>query len=147
LMLNHAISRGPRQLKGPSEVGSGEFMQRYVFPDGEIVPLWQSLRAAEEVGFEVRDVEDLREHYAKTLRCWRRNLEEARDWPSPRSASSGHGCGVSSWPAAPTNLSMGICRCTRRCWANRMSGARCRWRLPAPAFTLKEEGEANESEG
>jgi cyclopropane-fatty-acyl-phospholipid synthase len=79
LMLNHAISRGPRQLKGPSEVGSGEFIHRYVFPDGEIVPLWLSLRAAEEVGFEVRDVEDLREHYAKTLRCWRRNLEDAWD--------------------------------------------------------------------
>lgn len=77
LMLNHAISRGPRPITGSREVVSGEFIQRYVFPDGEIVPLWQSLKAAEEVGFEVRDVEDLREHYAQTLRCWRRNLESA----------------------------------------------------------------------
>jgi cyclopropane-fatty-acyl-phospholipid synthase len=50
-------------------------MRRYVFPDGEILPLWQNLQAAESVGFEVRDVEDLREHYARTLRLWRGNLE------------------------------------------------------------------------
>lgn len=75
LMLNHAISRGPRAPNMSSKVVSGEFTQRYIFPDGEILPLWESLKAAESVGFEVRDVEDLREHYAKTLRHWADNLE------------------------------------------------------------------------
>jgi len=75
LMLNHAISRGPFSPKDPDPVMSGGFIQRYVFPDGEILPLWVALRAAEGLGFEVRDVEDLREHYAQTLRHWVRNLE------------------------------------------------------------------------
>ncbi|MBS3967749.1 MAG: class I SAM-dependent methyltransferase [Truepera sp.] len=75
LMLNHAISAGPRSPKALSRVISGELNQRYVFPDTEIVPLWQSLKAAEEAGFEVCDVEDWRQHYARTLRCWRRQLE------------------------------------------------------------------------
>ena len=79
LMLNHAISQGPRPLTGSSDVISGEFIQRYVFPDGEILPLWEYVQAAEQAGFEVRDVEDLREHYAKTLRHWRRNLEDSWD--------------------------------------------------------------------
>ncbi len=75
LMLNHAISQGPRAHDVPSTVISGELSQRYIFPDGDIVPLWQSLQSAEETGFEVRDVENLREHYAKTLRLWAHNLE------------------------------------------------------------------------
>ena len=53
----------------------GGFIQRYVFPDGEVVPLADLLRAAEAAGFESRDVESLREHYALTLRHWRRRLE------------------------------------------------------------------------
>jgi cyclopropane-fatty-acyl-phospholipid synthase len=51
------------------------FIDRYVFPDGELVPLNTSLDAAEECGFEVRDVENLREHYALTLHHWVRRLE------------------------------------------------------------------------
>jgi cyclopropane-fatty-acyl-phospholipid synthase len=51
------------------------FIDRYVFPDGELVPLNTSLGAAEECGFEVRDVESLREHYALTLDLWVRRLE------------------------------------------------------------------------
>jgi cyclopropane-fatty-acyl-phospholipid synthase len=46
------------------------FSQHYVFPDGELVPISVSLSAAEAAGFEVRDVESLREHYALTLRNW-----------------------------------------------------------------------------
>jgi cyclopropane-fatty-acyl-phospholipid synthase len=51
------------------------FSDRYVFPDGELVPLHVLLRHAEKAGFEVRDVESLREHYVLTLRHWRRRLE------------------------------------------------------------------------
>jgi cyclopropane-fatty-acyl-phospholipid synthase len=55
------------------------FVDRYVFPDGELVPVSKSLGAAEAVGFEVRDVESLREHYAMTLRQWVRRLEAYAD--------------------------------------------------------------------
>lgn len=55
------------------------FVDRYVFPDGELVPVSNSLGAAEAVGFEVRDVESLREHYAITLRRWVRRLEAYAD--------------------------------------------------------------------
>jgi cyclopropane-fatty-acyl-phospholipid synthase len=58
-----------RKPSGPS------FINRYVFPDGELVPLNATLGAAEKSGFEVRDVESLREHYALTLEHWVRRLE------------------------------------------------------------------------
>jgi cyclopropane-fatty-acyl-phospholipid synthase len=50
-----------------------------VFPDGELVPISTSLDVAESAGFEVRDVESLREHYALTLRHWVRRLEATHD--------------------------------------------------------------------
>jgi cyclopropane-fatty-acyl-phospholipid synthase len=48
-----------------------------VFPDGELPTLAQAVQAAEEAGFEVRDVESLREHYAVTLRRWVGNLQQS----------------------------------------------------------------------
>ncbi len=69
--LNHGIARRATDPlpKGPT------FSDRYVFPDGELVPINVTLHHAEEAGFEVRDVESLREHYALTLRHWVRRLE------------------------------------------------------------------------
>jgi len=68
--LNHGIAYSATyQRLGPS------FIDRYVFPDGELVPISTSLRQAELIGFEVRDVESLREHYALTLRHWVQRLE------------------------------------------------------------------------
>lgn len=55
------------------------FIDRHVFPDGELVPIGPLLSAAERSGFEVRDVESLREHYAMTLRHWLRRLEARHD--------------------------------------------------------------------
>jgi cyclopropane-fatty-acyl-phospholipid synthase len=78
LMMHHVITQGPVRIAVSNPLGVGEFMRRYVFPDGEILPLWQNLEAAEGTGFEVRDVEDLREHYARTLRLWVDNLN--RSW-------------------------------------------------------------------
>ncbi len=75
LALNHAISEGPRAGEGPAVPLTSEFLRRYVFPDGEILPLGDTVAAAEAAGFEVRDVESLREHYGKTLRHWVANLE------------------------------------------------------------------------
>jgi cyclopropane-fatty-acyl-phospholipid synthase len=71
VFLNHGIASNAMNTnpKGPS------FSNTYVFPDGELVPIHITLNAAEESGFEVRDVESLREHYALTLRHWVRRLE------------------------------------------------------------------------
>ncbi|GEM90736.1 SAM-dependent methyltransferase [Oceanithermus desulfurans] len=79
LMLHHVITRGPVPGRFSGELASGEFLRRYVFPDGEILPLWTHLQAAGEAGFEVRDVEDWREHYAATLRRWVARLNERFD--------------------------------------------------------------------
>jgi cyclopropane-fatty-acyl-phospholipid synthase len=70
VFLNHGIAYSATyHRRGPS------FTDRYVFPNGELVPISASLRAAELSGFEVRDVESLREHYALTLHHWVRRLE------------------------------------------------------------------------
>ena len=72
-LLNHAISS-----VGGSGIGPRSFIGRYVFPDGELIDVGNVVVAMEEAGFEVRDVESLREHYDKTLHAWVRNLE--RHW-------------------------------------------------------------------
>ena len=69
-LLNHAISS-----VGGSKLGRRSFVGRYVFPDGELLDVGDTVLAMERAGFEVRDVESLREHYAKTLRAWVANLE------------------------------------------------------------------------
>ncbi|HEY8655039.1 MAG TPA: cyclopropane-fatty-acyl-phospholipid synthase family protein [Dermatophilaceae bacterium] len=71
-LLNHAISRRPGELERFSRTS---FIDRYVFPDGELQPMAAMVEALEDAGFEVRDVESLREHYALTLRAWVANLE------------------------------------------------------------------------
>ena len=73
-MLNHAISS-----VGGSRLGRRSFIGRYVFPDGELIDVGEVIVAMERAGFEVRDLESLREHYAKTLRAWIRNLQTSWD--------------------------------------------------------------------
>jgi cyclopropane-fatty-acyl-phospholipid synthase len=51
------------------------FIEKYVFPGGELVPLGKLIESAESTGFEARDVENLREHYVLTLRHWVARLE------------------------------------------------------------------------
>jgi cyclopropane-fatty-acyl-phospholipid synthase len=53
-------------------------MARYVFPDGALLEVGALVSAMQNVGLEVRDVESLREHYARTLRAWVANLEAHR---------------------------------------------------------------------
>ena len=72
-LLNHAIGS-----VGGSRLGRRSFVNRYVFPDGELLDIADTARTMEQAGFEVRDVENLREHYDRTLRCWVANLE--RHW-------------------------------------------------------------------
>ena len=75
VFLNHGIAWRANEPKP----NGANFMNRYVFPDGDLVPINTTLRCAETVGFEVRDVESLREHYAFTLGHWARRLEQHRD--------------------------------------------------------------------
>jgi cyclopropane-fatty-acyl-phospholipid synthase len=70
-LLNHAISK-----PGGSVLGRRSFVGRYVFPDGELLDVAEVVRAMQRTGFEVRDVESLREHYSRTLHHWVSNLEE-----------------------------------------------------------------------
>jgi len=73
-LLNHQIA-----AIHPEPKKSGRsFIDAYVFPDGELAPLGTTVSLIEEAGFEVRDVQALREHYARTLRAWVANLES--DW-------------------------------------------------------------------
>ncbi|MGW1840209.1 class I SAM-dependent methyltransferase [Streptomyces sp. BBFR2] len=72
-LLNHQIARRPLDDEDAYHVD--EFIDRYVFPDGELAPVGRTAGALEDAGFEVRDVEVLREHYALTLRRWVANLE------------------------------------------------------------------------
>jgi cyclopropane-fatty-acyl-phospholipid synthase len=55
------------------------FADRYVFPNGRLHTLSDAIRTAAAAGFEVRDVENLREHYGLTLRHWVRRLEAHKD--------------------------------------------------------------------
>jgi cyclopropane-fatty-acyl-phospholipid synthase len=75
LFLNHGIADESRTRHDGRAHG---FMDRFIFPDGELVAVADALRIAERTGFEVRDVENLREHYARTLRAWLANLEHNR---------------------------------------------------------------------
>jgi cyclopropane-fatty-acyl-phospholipid synthase len=85
LFLNHAITAQPSRISPP---GGGllpgalgrlaarrSFIDAYVFPDGELLALPVILHAAQDAGFEVRHVESLRPHYARTLRHWVSGLE------------------------------------------------------------------------
>jgi cyclopropane-fatty-acyl-phospholipid synthase len=71
-LLNHGISRPSGQR---ARLPSRSFINRYVFPDGELHDVGRVVSLVQTSGFEVRHVETLREHYALTLRQWVANLE------------------------------------------------------------------------
>lgn len=74
VFLNHGIARSHSQRTRRSS-----FMDKHVFPDGELATISEALSAAESAGFEVRDVENLREHYELTLRFWVEGIKENAD--------------------------------------------------------------------
>jgi cyclopropane-fatty-acyl-phospholipid synthase len=74
VFLNHGIARS-----AVSPIRKSSFIDRYVFPDGRLVTLTEAMNAAERQGLEVRDVENLREHYAITLRRWVEGLRAHRE--------------------------------------------------------------------
>ena len=73
-LLNHCITRHNNRTRF-----IGAFIDRYVFPDGELTGSGRIITAAQDAGLEVRHEENLREHYALTLAAWCRNLVENWD--------------------------------------------------------------------
>ncbi|HEY1804388.1 MAG TPA: cyclopropane-fatty-acyl-phospholipid synthase family protein [Terracidiphilus sp.] len=71
VFLNHGIARFPC-----SDARKDSFVEQYVFPDGKLVTLTETLEAAQAAGLEVRDVENLRDHYELTLREWVNQLRQ-----------------------------------------------------------------------
>jgi cyclopropane-fatty-acyl-phospholipid synthase len=75
LFLNHAIARS----EGVRDDAASLFLRRHIFPGGQLIHLWETIHAAEDSGFEVLDVENLRPHYALTCRRWEQRLAANRD--------------------------------------------------------------------
>ncbi|MGW0063541.1 class I SAM-dependent methyltransferase [Streptosporangium sandarakinum] len=71
-LLNHCITRPTGTEK---TFNGGGFINRYVFPDGELESVGYLIRQMEDIGFEIHHEENLREHYARTLRHWCDNLD------------------------------------------------------------------------
>ncbi len=73
-LLNHCITRPDNK---PTQTGA--FIDRYVFPDGELIGSGKIITEAQDAGLEVQHEENLRQHYALTLGGWGANLEEHWD--------------------------------------------------------------------
>jgi cyclopropane-fatty-acyl-phospholipid synthase len=97
-MLNHCITR-PDNKQPP--IRKKGFINRYVFPDGELEGPGYLISLMHDTGFEVRHEENLREHYAKTLAAWCANLD-------------------AHWDEAVAEVGMG----TARVWRLYMAGSR-----------------------
>lgn len=74
LFLNHGITAGG--IENTEVQGIGKFIDKYIFPGGELQHLSYIIKSIANTGLEVLDVENLRPHYAKTLWAWSDALEE-----------------------------------------------------------------------
>ena len=96
-LLNHCITRNNNKQRA----SAGAFIDRYVFPDGELIGSGTIVKAVEDVGLEVQHHENIRVHYAKTLAGWCHNLQE-------------------NWDACVDEVGVG----TARVWGLYMAGSR-----------------------
>lgn len=139
-LLNSAISRRPGRGFG---FGKRSFIDRYVFPDGELEPMATMIEAIERTGFEVRDVESLREHYERTLRAWVANLEA--HWDQAVALSSAGRARV--WRLYMAGSAMGFA--SNRLGLNQVlavkSGRRGQSRMPATRAELFQRDEPTAS--
>ena len=97
LLLNHCITRKDNVRSSKA----GDFIDRYVFPDGELIGSGRIITEMQNIGLEVRHEENLREHYALTLKEWCQNL-------------------VDNWDACVAEVGEG----TARVWGLYMAGSR-----------------------
>ena len=129
LFLNHGIGgrvspgrsarRAAERVLTERLVGSAEFRRRYIFPTGGLVSVSEANLAAERAGWEVRDVENLRVHYARTLQLWTRNLEANREAcialeGEPRYRLRRIHMGVAAWQFAAGDLTLNQTLLARR---------------------------------
>ncbi len=77
-VMNHGITSTDAD-DGETSKGAGGFIDRYVFPHGELPHIATVMRTMQQGGLEVFDTENLRRHYAHTLTHWSRNFEARRD--------------------------------------------------------------------
>jgi cyclopropane-fatty-acyl-phospholipid synthase len=78
-LLNHSglfLNRGVVRPRGVSDGPETLFLQRYVFPGGELVHVDDVVREGESAGFTAIGMEDVRKHYALTCRAWTKNLQQ-----------------------------------------------------------------------
>lgn len=78
LVLNHGITTRRSSNEG-TRLGAGDFIDRYVFPDGELPDVARAVAEMEGQSLEVFDIEGLRPHYAQTLMHWVARLEQRRE--------------------------------------------------------------------
>jgi cyclopropane-fatty-acyl-phospholipid synthase len=99
VVMNHGITSSDPEGGGVS-YGGGDFIDRYVFPNGELPHISLALQAMQQGGLEAFDVENLRRHYAQTLRHWsdayEANARSCTRWSTKKSSASG----ACTWPAA-----------------------------------------------
>jgi cyclopropane-fatty-acyl-phospholipid synthase len=96
-LLNHCITRDNSRGRN----SAGAFIDRYVFPDGELTGSGTIVTAVEDAGLEVQHHENFRMHYAKTLTGWNQNL-------------------VENWDACVAEVGLG----TAKVWGLYMAGSR-----------------------
>ena len=89
LVMNHGITAGGIH---PSHLGAGmgEFVEKYIFPGGELLHISHVLRDLAAAGLEMVDVENLRPHYGRTLWAWSDALESHLDEAQRVLATTGH---------------------------------------------------------
>jgi cyclopropane-fatty-acyl-phospholipid synthase len=78
IAMNHGITTTSPE-NGETPYGGGDFIQKYVFPNGELVHIGQVLKALQEGGMEALDIENLRHHYARTCGIWAENFDANAD--------------------------------------------------------------------
>jgi len=78
VVMNHGITTTDVDARA-TPFGGGEFIDQYVFPQGELAHLSTVIKAMQQGGLEVRDVENLRRHYARTCALWTENFENRLD--------------------------------------------------------------------
>ena len=78
LVLNHGITSTDPD-SGECPLGAASFIEKYVFPNGELPHVSKALKDMQSAGFEALDVECLRRHYARTLALWSDNFESQSD--------------------------------------------------------------------
>jgi cyclopropane-fatty-acyl-phospholipid synthase len=78
LLMNHGITAGNTR-NDQLGAGMGDFIERYIFPGGELLHVSHVLKVMSEAGLEPVDAENLRPHYARTLWAWSDRLEAQLD--------------------------------------------------------------------